>query len=310
MKTVSVVIPAKNEEKYLPFCLASIQKLDYPKEFLEMIVVDNGSTDRTREIAASFGAKVLRDDTKHVSGLRNLGAKAAKGEMLAFLDADCTVEPDWLQAASRYFDADDVVAWGAPPGIPADATWVQRAWYLIRKKEHEVQVVDWLESMNLFVEKKFLLVAGFSEELITCEDVDLSYRLAAHGRIVADARIRAIHHGEAATLCQFWRKELWRGLGNFQGLHTHGLSWSELPSLMVPLYFSTLIVSLVLSLVISFQYTLIVLILFFFPGLFFLIKKRKKGTLRDLMTVAPLLYLYFIARTASSVMYLYRLSKT
>ena len=134
MKTISIIIPAKNEEKYLPLCLESICNLDYPKEAVEVIVVDNGSTDRTREIAQSFGATVLLDYTKYVSGLRNLGARDAKGEILAFVDADCTVSPDWLQTASQYFDANEVVAWGAPPDIPEDATWVQSSWYLIRKK--------------------------------------------------------------------------------------------------------------------------------------------------------------------------------
>ena len=301
MKIVSIIIPAKNEEKFLPLCLGSIQQLDYPKEAIEVIVVDNGSTDHTREIALSFGAIVLRDDTKHVSGLRNLGAKEAKGEILTFLDADCTVAPDWLQAAERYFYNNEVVAWGAPPGIPDGATWVQKAWYMIRKKEHEVQNVDWLESMNLFVPKiKFSLVDGFNEELITCEDVDLSYRLSSQGKIVADARICVIHLGEAATIAQFWRKELWRGLGNFQGLRYHGVILKELPSLMIPAYFSIMLLAgLILSLTISQLYSPLILVSFFVPGALVIASRYNRGNIFELIKLLPIIYCYFMARTAS-----------
>ncbi|GAF86581.1 unnamed protein product, partial [marine sediment metagenome] len=71
---VSIIIPTYNEEKRLPACLDSISRLDYSKEDIEVIVVDNGSTDGTREIAKSCGVEVLRDDSMNVSGLRNLGA--------------------------------------------------------------------------------------------------------------------------------------------------------------------------------------------------------------------------------------------
>ena len=307
MKTVSIIIPAKNEEKYLPLCLDSIQRLDYPKEAMEVIVVDNGSTDRTREIAQLFGATLLRDDTKHVSGLRNFGAKSAKGEILAFLDADCMVEADWLRAAARYFDENDVVAWGAPPGIPENATWVQSSWYLIRKKKMVIQEVDWLESMNLFVEKViFLKAGGFNENLITCEDVDFSYRLASHGKIVADTSIRAIHLGEAATLGQFWRKELWRGMGNFQGLRHHGLTWKELPSIMIPAYFSIILMAFIFSLAMPYRYSVAILFLFFAPGIIVIVQKCNKKTMRELVRLAPIIYWYFMARTVSSYLYFLR----
>lgn len=236
--TVSVIIPARNEARHLPGLLDSIKGLDYPRGNLEVIVVDNGSTDRTPEIAESFGARVLRDDTGSVAGLRNLGARHATGGLLAFVDADCIVSRDWLKTAAPYYERHQIAAWGAPPVPPDDSTWVQRTWYVVRRKEKSVQEVDWLESMNLFVRKEqFLSVDGFNEALATCEDVDLCYRMARFGKILADAGLEVIHKGEARTLGEFVRKETWRGQSNLHGLWSHGLSLKEIPSLAVPLYY-------------------------------------------------------------------------
>ncbi len=94
-------------------------------------MIDNGSSDNTREIAKKYGARVLRDDSMNVSGLRNLGAKQASGNVLAFVDADCIVSEDWLTHAAQYVEEKDIVAWGAPPVLPDSANWLQRTWYSI-----------------------------------------------------------------------------------------------------------------------------------------------------------------------------------
>ncbi|MBC8179696.1 glycosyltransferase [candidate division KSB1 bacterium] len=238
-KTVSIIIPAYNEEKCLPLCLDSINNLNYPKKQIEVIVVDNGSTDRTRDIARSYdGVIVLRDDTMNVSGLRNLGANHAKGDILVFVDADCIVSKDWLKNAEIYFGDTEVPAWGAPPIPPKKATWVQQTWYLVRQKKEMVQNVGWLESMNLFVRKKqFLTIGGFNETLITCEDVDFGYRIFEFGKIISDSRIEVTHLGEARTVREFMKKEIWRGRSNLAGILSHGLTLQELPSLSIPVYF-------------------------------------------------------------------------
>ena len=218
-RTVSVVIPTRNEADHLGDCLKSIHALDYPEDLVEVIVVDNGSSDNTRDIAAEFeNVTLLRDDHLRVSGLRNLGSRQAKGEFLAFVDADCVVSRDWLWRASEYFDTADVVAWGAPPVPPPDSTWVQRAWFLVRSKENTVQKVDWLESMNLFVRREhFLRIGGFNEKLVTCEDVDLCYRLGQHGTIVSDSRIAGDPFWRSQDCAGIYQKGVLAGTGEFGG---------------------------------------------------------------------------------------------
>jgi glycosyltransferase involved in cell wall biosynthesis len=219
----SIIIPAKNEENNLAQCLRSIAELDYPKDAFEVLVIDNGSTDNTVEIARSYGAEVHVKPEMTISGLRNFGSSIARGKTLSFIDADCTVLADWLKSASIWDEHPEVCCYGGPPTIPERATWVQKSWYIVRKKSQEIEDVDWLESMNMFVRKKaFVDVSGFDESLQTCEDYDLSLRLKEHGRIVADRRINAVHHGEASTVAHFYQKESWRGISNLAGLKRHG----------------------------------------------------------------------------------------
>lgn len=302
---VSIIIPAYNEEKYLPLLLDSISKLDWPKEKLEVIVVDNGSTDNTCGIAESYGTLLLQDRTKNVSGLRNLGAKHATGDILAFVDADCVVSGGWLRCASHYFNDPAIAAWGSPPDIPENATWVQRSWLTVRRKEKPVEDVDWLESMNLFIRKDIFQQAGeFDETLVTCEDVDICYRILKFGRIVADASIAVVHLGEAATIRAFARKELWRGRGNFQGVFNHGLSFKEMPSLAIPIYFGIFIPFMILFFILS--HSTIVMILSIaaigFPIVAAMYKMRRKKTgLIQKIQLAVLLYIYFAVRTVAVV---------
>ncbi|TKB07422.1 glycosyltransferase family 2 protein [Desulforhopalus sp. IMCC35007] len=242
MRTVldfSVIIPAKNEERCISACLQSIFSNSYPKDRYEVIVVDNGSDDRTVSLAESNGAQVVRIPQVTIAALRNHGARFAQGRVLVFIDADCTVAEDWLEQASRYLERKDIALFGSPPGIPENSTWVQRTWFLVRgKRDADVRYVTWLESMNMFIPHHlFLKVGGFNEDLITCEDVDISYRLFEHGKIISDINIKAVHHGEARTLKEFFKKERWRGKSNYNGSMAHGIKLRELPSLILPLYY-------------------------------------------------------------------------
>ena len=304
-KKVSIIIPTFNEEEYLPACLNSILDLNYKKEDMEIIVIDNGSTDRSRMIAEEHGVKVLRDDSLNISGLRNLGARNASGDVLAFVDADCIVGENWLKNAAIYFEKKNIVAWGAPPLLPEESTWVQKAWYIIRQKEDIVQTVEWLESMNLFVRKElFLEAGGFNEDLVTCEDVDLCYRLQKYGKIYSDHNIKVIHLGEASTVREFMKKEIWRGQGNLKGISSHGFSLKEIPSLSIPLYFGILIpVFLVLTIItLNKIYLIASTLLYLLPTLAVMFKVRNKQIrIAEFVLLVFLIQIYFLSRTVAVV---------
>ena len=93
----SIIIPARDEEKYIGKCLESIGEASksYPNQ-VEVIVVINRCTDRTEEIARAHNAIIVRNDSKCLSKIRNAGARAARGEILITIDADSTMSPNML----------------------------------------------------------------------------------------------------------------------------------------------------------------------------------------------------------------------
>lgn len=235
---VSIIIPAKNEEHVIGHSLHALANVHYPRELYEVIVVDNGSVDGTVAIAQNYGFIVCHRPHLTIAGLRNAGAEMAQGDVIAFVDADVVVSPDWLVKGIESLMAERVACAGCMPGIPDDATWVERTWSLQHAIMPEKCDKPWLASMNMLVWKScFDEVKGFNPGLRTCEDVDLGYRLRKKYRVVSDKNIRAVHLGEAKTLAQLFRKESWRGIANFHGIKSHGIVLQEVPSHVVALYY-------------------------------------------------------------------------
>ena len=111
---ISVIIPAYNEGKFLDKCLdaALNQTLSVP---YEIIVVNNNSTDNTKEVALKKGVKVVEEYTQGIAFSRNAGAKVACGKVLFFLDADCLIPSDHLQKVNDIFRQNpDVALVGGP----------------------------------------------------------------------------------------------------------------------------------------------------------------------------------------------------
>ena len=107
---VSVIIPVLNGEKPLAKCLASLKAQAYPWRLIDLIVVDDDSTDGTVKLAKSFGARIVRNGERHIERGKALGLKAAKNELILFLDADnYFVTPDWLPHAVEAIEADKKV---------------------------------------------------------------------------------------------------------------------------------------------------------------------------------------------------------
>jgi cellulose synthase/poly-beta-1,6-N-acetylglucosamine synthase-like glycosyltransferase len=215
---VSVIIPALNEELVIAKCLASLAQQDFPAHTFEVIVVDNGSVDRTIEVARSFGTSlhltILQKSNSCISALRNLGANAAKGQYLAFLDSDCVAPTDWLSRAVDLLRLGDGGVMGAFYSIPEGSSWVARAWYADMPKLKHGRV-SYLPSGTLFVSRtNFLKLNGFDEAIATSEDFEFCQRVAAAGfQVLAFPILSTVHLGTPQTLSSFYRKQLWHGTG-------------------------------------------------------------------------------------------------
>lgn len=132
---ISVIIPAYNEEKYLPDCLEALRHQDFPLPY-EIIVVDNKSTDKTPEIARKFGAKVINESQKGLLVSRDKGIRNAKGEIIAITDADTLVPKNWLLEIYREFKNDKNLVFLSGPYTTYDGPlwnkiWVKNVFFLI-----------------------------------------------------------------------------------------------------------------------------------------------------------------------------------
>ena len=96
---VTVVIPVLNQERTLEACLRSLLRQTYPKDRFEVVIVDNNSSDRTREIIRAFPFRYAHEPQRSSYAARNRGVSLARGRVVAFMDSDCEADPRWLEEA-------------------------------------------------------------------------------------------------------------------------------------------------------------------------------------------------------------------
>jgi glycosyltransferase involved in cell wall biosynthesis len=220
---VTVVVPAYNAEATIEECVASLLAVAYDGA-VELVVVDNGSTDATRLLASRAGATVLTAPRRGPSAARNEGIRHATTDIVAFTDADCTVEPDWLARLVAALADPAVGIAGGRIRARRDATEAERFGELIH--DHEAAIEVWSPPYVItmsWASRRAVLdeAGGFDETLRRGEDVDLSWRIAAAGYrlvYVADAIVR---HRNERSLAGLAREGLLHGLAAGPVLRRH-----------------------------------------------------------------------------------------
>lgn len=185
---ISVVIPAFNEEKYLPRCLKALGKQTYPKNRFNITVVDNNSTDKTASIARKEGAKVLKELKQgHVFAL-NTGMMNADGEIIAVTDADTEVKKNWLAVIEDAFRDPEVVAitgsahYKSKSKVKRNLTKYSYYAYL---KLHFAVGKPSLSGLNLAVRKNaFYKIKGLDTRYNIFGDVELGLRIKKVGKVL------------------------------------------------------------------------------------------------------------------------------
>jgi hypothetical protein len=234
---ISFVVPVRNDAARLEICLRSVLANAQRPDQIEIIVVDNGSIDESAAVARRLGAHVLRIEDARVAELRNEGARHARADVLAFIDADNEIAAGWVYAALECLRLPSAAVVGALYQPPVDGTWVQRTYGHLRGIPAGQHDADWLGSGNLAVLRSaFEAVGGFDTSLETCEDVDFCHRIRARGhRVISDARLKSIHHGDPRTLLEVFSSERWRGRDNLRVSFRRPINWSALPSAILPI---------------------------------------------------------------------------
>jgi glycosyltransferase involved in cell wall biosynthesis len=214
--SISVIVPALNEEKMIGRCLDSLANLGFARERFEVLVVDNGSRDKTLAIAESYkdrlNLRVLEKAGVRISALRNMGARAAQGEIVAFLDADCLAPVDWLDRIFELAPVDGAGVLGAHYLLPEDSSWVGRTWHRYQEAPKAGEVSHVPAGDLIMRREDFLRLGGFDESIQTNEDYELCERARTAGmQVRAFPEIGVVHLGTAQSLRVFFRKQAWHG---------------------------------------------------------------------------------------------------
>ena len=216
----SVVVAAYNAAATLGECLASIRELNYPD--YETIVVDDGSTDSTSEIANQAGVRTIRVEHNGLAAARNTGVEAASGEVIAFIDADARADRDWLYHLIETITRRDAAAASGPNFAPDPHSARAAAMAAAPGLPREVRAGDdrlaQLCGCNMAITKAALLKVGGFDPMFTNagDDVDLSWRLEASTETLAYAPGAVVIHERRATLAAYLRQQ--RGYGTGEGL--------------------------------------------------------------------------------------------
>ena len=247
---VSIVIPCLNEEKAIGRCLDSLVAQNFPRDGFEVIVVDNGSTDGTLDIVRTYSTAlhltILSESSARVSGLRNMGAAKAGGEMLAFLDGDCLPRPTWLSRSVELLSADGCGVIGGYYSIPADSSWVAKAWWDGKASEKKKGAVSYIPTSDLLVSRSnFVKIGGFDETLETNEDCEFAQRASRAGlTIMAFPELGVVHLGSPQTLRAFYRRERWHGTDVFRVFLRNISTFSNGKAVLFAFYFAFCLIAL------------------------------------------------------------------
>lgn len=180
MPRISLIIPAHNESAFLPACLeVARQAADRIGSTVETVVILNRCTDDTEAIARRHGCRIVREDAKNLSVIRNAGIAAATGEIIVTCDADSRMHPDSFLEILKRLESGKVVGGGAvvlperwSPGIVASG----------------FAILPYLAFTGVsfglfwFWKRDFEAIGGFDTRFVSVEDVDFAQRLKAHGR--------------------------------------------------------------------------------------------------------------------------------
>lgn len=286
---VSIVIPVRDQPEDIVECLQSVVNLDYPEDKFEVIVVDDGSGDNISEVVSSFNVNLIRlEKSQGASVCRNIGAEKARGDILAFLDADCVARKNWLREIIPFFDIKGI---GAVGGL-VDSYYHKR--YLDRYEQvssplnlgqriitqGNTESNFYVPSCNLLVSRKaFMATGGFKSGMHVGEDVDFSWRMRSLGYALLYVPVGRIAHKHRNNFFQMLRRRSEYGTSEAELYLSHR---DKRKTFLISLYSGLSFLALTLSILLMNPYPLCLILLLFGIDLF-----QKSGSLKKSKIVLP-----------------------
>lgn len=253
---VSIIIPAYNEEKNIKKSVGASKKLDYPKDKFEIIVVDDGSSDRTTEIAKKMGVKVIRKKRGGKASALNLGIKHSKGEIIGCLDADSYPEKDALKKMIGFFN-EPLVASVTPSALVSKPKNI-----LERMQDIEYAMISWNRKLLDFIDSVYVTpgtlslyrkdvvqkIGGFDEKSMT-EDIDIAWRIRKSGFKIKMAFSAKVFTTAHKKFRKWWHQRIRWDIGGIQVLWKNintifRSQYGSLGTFISPFFLASMIVSI------------------------------------------------------------------
>ena len=189
---ISLVIPAYNEEKYVSECLKEV--LQNGKELFEIIVVNNASTDNTKDVVRSFAnnysnVKIVDEPKKGLTKARERGLQAAAGEIIAYIDADTKIPKGWAEKINKYFEENNNAVCLSGPGIYYEQSLIGKTFvwiYWLFLAYPAYFLTGYMVYGANFAARKSALekISGFNQNIsFYGEDTDIAGRLSRVGKV-------------------------------------------------------------------------------------------------------------------------------
>ena len=214
---VSVIVPAYNAEIFIDKLLKSLVSQDYPNEKLELILVDNGSKDETKSIISKYPVILLEENKIQSSyAARNKGILAAKGEVLAFTDADCIAAEDWVSSGVGFLinQKADIVA-GNVEFVYSSKPTATEIYDSITHMQmgEEVRLKGVAPTANIFVNREMFDNIGlFDARVKSGGDIQWTRKATQKGYKLLYCKSAAVKH-PTRRFCEFAKKVIRTGAG-------------------------------------------------------------------------------------------------
>ena len=224
--SVTIVVPVRNGEQTIQQLLESLQKLDYDRNKVEVIVVDGNSTDKTREIVKNYPVKLVVEKRKGLNLARNTGIKCAKGEIVAFTDSDCIVPPNWItKIVENFKDPKVSCVGGSAKALDCDFisqyadNSVVRLMPFFTKREELEKVKPFFRhpaGCNMAFRRKVAEEVGYFDENIQYgfDEVEFADRICRAGyKMILDPDV-LVWHKHRSTFREFLKQNFQYGKGS------------------------------------------------------------------------------------------------
>ncbi len=217
---ISVVVPAYNSAKTIEPCLAALRAQTTPHDNYEIIVVDDGSTDATAQLAQAQGVRVIRQPNGGAAAARNTGAHHANGGIVIFVDADSVPDERFVEKMASAFSSSEIAGASGEKKTRQANVWAR---FIQMEYDYKYDLIaahptiDFVDSSTAAYRRDiFLANGGFDTAMMEAEDTELSFRLAERGCKMVLIRDAIAYHTHPESLPEFlirkYRYATWRAI--------------------------------------------------------------------------------------------------